>query len=150
MVRSHFQTVSPTLKRTDLPWSSNAIKSNGSLSAETSRAAAFATDRGEPLVVECGLAGSLDCVDDNELTGSSGKVVAVPEAPVVVEPVGYDLVLENESRSSSCPCVGRAAGARTKDRSRGARARHPRRWPRRTRSRGHSRWRLLMSEEEAE
>ena len=42
-MRSHFQTVSPTLKRTDFSWSSSAIKSNESLSAETSRVAAFAT-----------------------------------------------------------------------------------------------------------
>jgi hypothetical protein len=39
-------------------------------------------------VVECGFAGPFYGVDDDELTGSSGEVVAVPEAPVVVDPVG--------------------------------------------------------------
>ncbi len=55
----------------------------------------------EPRMVERGLARPFDGVDDDELTGSRSQVVAVPEAPVVVEPVGYDLVLEDKPRRPS-------------------------------------------------
>ena len=78
---------------------------------------------GEPLVVERGRTRSLRGVDDDEFTGSGCKVVAVPEARVVVEPVGYDLVLEDEPGAE--PLVDRAAGARTTGRLQEARGRCP-------------------------
>ena len=55
---------------------------------------------GNALVVERGSASPFRGVDRDELAGSRGEVVTVPEAGIAVEPVGGDLVLENQSRRS--------------------------------------------------